>query len=59
MFWMRRSFILMKIAARFTGSISDSAALYVRSYSSLLQRVLLRPAQLLAFVAISRRGTGP
>src|SRR5690349_16946011 len=51
--WMIRSFILMKSAARLTGSSSVSAAEYARSYSSLRQRVTLRPCHLLAFDATS------
>jgi hypothetical protein len=52
-FWMTMSFILMKSAARFTGSISASAARKVLSYSSLRQRVMLRPWYLLSLDAIS------
>src|SRR5439155_1493731 len=50
-FWITRSFILTKSAARFTGSSSESAARYARSYSSLRQRVMLRPCHVLAFEA--------
>src|SRR5215510_12303086 len=52
-FWMRRSFIRMKWAARFTGSISDSAAFHSRSYSSFRHRGMLRPAHLFSFDATS------
>jgi hypothetical protein len=47
-----RSFILMNMAARLTGSSSTCAALKVASYSALLQRTRLRLAHLLAFCAI-------
>src|SRR2546425_8826891 len=53
-FWVRRSFIRMKWAARLTGSISVSAARNNRSYSSFRQRVELRPAHLFSFWAISQ-----
>ena len=43
----------MNIAERLAGSSSDCAAVWVRSYSSLRQRLMLRPAHLLAFVASS------
>src|SRR4029453_6113858 len=52
-FWVSRSFIRMKWAARFTGSISVSAARKSRSYSSLRQRVELRPAHLFSFCETS------
>ena len=50
---MTSSFILMKSAARLTGSSSDSAARKSLSYSSLRQRVMLRPCHLLSFEATS------
>ena len=56
MFWTTRSFILMNIAARLTGSISVSAPLYRRSNSSLCQRVVLRPENLFSLVATSHDG---
>ena len=48
----------MKSAARLTGSISDSAAFHARSYSSLRQRVLLRPAHLFSLAAASQETNG-
>ena len=57
-FWTSMSFMRMNSAARFTGSISVSAALYIRSYSSLRQRVEFRPAHLLSFWAISHDTNG-
>src|SRR5262245_14678473 len=52
--WLQsRSFILMKNDARLTASNSTSAACQSLSYSSLRQRVTLRPAHLLAFWATS------
>src|SRR3989442_3130600 len=56
--WVRRSFIRTKCAARLTGSISVSAARNSRSYSSLRQRVELRPAHLFSFWAISQDTKG-
>ena len=53
-FWIRRSFILMKSTARLTGSISASAAFQVRSYSSLRQRTTFRPCHWFAFAATSQ-----
>ena len=53
-FWMTRSFILMKSAARLTGSSSASDARKALSYSSLRQRVMLRPCHLLSLVATSQ-----
>src|SRR4030095_9902806 len=47
--WTSMSFIRMNRAARFTGSISVSAARYMRSYSSLRQRVEFRPDHLFSF----------
>src|SRR6266581_6081099 len=52
-FWMTRSFSFTKSAARLTGSISASAAFQVRSYSSLRQRVGLRPDHLFSLEATS------
>src|SRR2546426_7709773 len=46
MFWITRSFVLTRSAARLTGSISASAAFHARSYSSLRQREMLRPCHL-------------
>src|SRR5262249_22166065 len=48
---MTRSFILMKRAARFTGSSSVSAALKDLSYSSFRQRVMFVPCHLFSLVA--------
>src|SRR6266704_657550 len=45
-FWMTSSFILMNSAARLTGSSSLSPERKSLSYSSLLQRVMLRPCHL-------------
>src|SRR5438445_433883 len=53
MFWMTRSFILTNSAARLTGSSSVSAARNSLSYSSLRQRVMLRPWNLLSLVETS------
>src|ERR671922_1489264 len=47
------SFMRMNIAARFTGSSSDSAAVKSRSYSGSEKRLELRPIHLFAFEAIS------
>src|SRR6267143_3544798 len=52
-FWTRMSFIRMNDAARFTVSISLSAAFQIRSYSSLRHRVVLRRAHLLSLEQIS------
>src|SRR5262249_60648387 len=57
-FWVSRSFIRMKWAARLTGSISVSAARKSRSYSSLRQRVALRPAHLFSFCEASHDTKG-
>src|SRR4029453_15544374 len=51
--WVSMSFIRRNSAARFTGSISVSAAFHNRSYSSLRQRVVLRRAHLFSFEQIS------
>src|SRR4029453_4145626 len=48
-FWMARSFILMYMPPRLTGSSSPSAALYSLSASSFRQRVMLRPCHLFSF----------
>ena len=47
------SFILMKSAARLTGSISFSALRHSRSNSALRQREMLRPFHPFSFVGIS------
>src|SRR5438128_6171880 len=52
-FWTSMSFIRMNNAARFTGSISLSAAFQMRSYSSLRHRVVLRRAHLFSLEQIS------
>src|SRR4030095_5897377 len=56
--WTSMSFIRMNRAARFTGYSSFSAARYMRSYSSLRQRVEFRPADLFSFWAISHDTNG-
>ena len=53
-FWITRSFIFTKSAARLAGSISDSAAFQTLSYSPFCQRVLLRPCHLLPRDATSQ-----
>src|SRR5262249_3027716 len=52
-FWITRSFIRMKSAARLAGSISVEAARQSRSDSSLRQRVVLRPCHLFSLDATS------
>src|SRR5207245_2601259 len=51
--WTSMSFRRMNNAARFTGSISLSAAFQMRSYSSLRHRVVLRRAHLFSLEQIS------
>src|SRR4029077_4260103 len=53
-FLITMSFIWMNSAARLTGSSSASAALKSLPYSSLCQRVMLRPCHLFSFDAISQ-----
>src|SRR4026209_1034843 len=53
-FLITMSFIWMNNAARLTGSPSASAALWSLPYSSLCQRVMLRPCHLSSFDAIAQ-----